>query len=283
MRSVMFAFVAALLFWFAAGEAFGQQQDERAEGAGIQLLFPDNVQLKTVIDYVATRLRQNIIYEDSAVSKPITIRSPTTVTEDELLAILRSSLRFAGLALVDAEQPGWLQVIADQKLQQSASIGLLQAPGAGRSGATTRLVRLSHIGTHDFAAAIEFLLSKPGGNIQHLPTGDAFIITDYASVIQAVDKLKKRLDVPQLARRWQVRRIEHAPVERLANDLRPLVQQALSKFRTADGKEIQAAQMISVLASLNALLISGTEEQVAQIEAPVQLLRGSRGGAGVDR
>ena len=63
----------------------------------IQLTFPDNVQLKTVIDYVAARLGINILYDESMVKRGLTIRSPVPVEKEQLLTLLRSGLRFRGL------------------------------------------------------------------------------------------------------------------------------------------------------------------------------------------
>ncbi|MBA3478618.1 MAG: hypothetical protein H0T52_09515, partial [Lautropia sp.] len=77
----------------------------------IQLNFPENVELKVLVDYVAKRLGTNILYDEQIAGKKVTIASPAGISTAALPALLRSVLELKGFALVASDAPGWLKVV----------------------------------------------------------------------------------------------------------------------------------------------------------------------------
>jgi type II secretory pathway component GspD/PulD (secretin) len=78
----------------------------------VQLAFPDNIEVSTLVDYVSKRLGMNIIFQDDSLSKRrVRLLSPTRIPKDSLLGVLQMVLKISGLAMVDAEQPGWKKIV----------------------------------------------------------------------------------------------------------------------------------------------------------------------------
>ena len=118
-------------------------QGERAAGE-VTLNFPDSVPIKTLADYVSQRLNINILYDEQIGAKKVTIKAPAAIPADSLLGLLESALKMNGLALTDADQPGWKRIVQVQNL---TAISL--PPGAdeeklGPSSAVTRVFFLRH-------------------------------------------------------------------------------------------------------------------------------------------
>lgn len=236
----------------------------------VQLTFPDNVPLKTVIDYIAARLGRNILYDDSQVNRTVTLRCPMPVDKDQLLELLRSALRFRGLALVEGERASWLKVIADEKLMQMAPHQLL-AEGQGEpGGVVTHIFELQNIPLRQFADLATAMISKPGGNVLELPGGKAVVITDYRSTVEALARLQQCVDVPRLKRTWKIRPVAHVPVARIAGDLKPMVDQLTPS--AGKGETVHGAPVAWPVARLNAYLLAGSAEQVQQMEQMLELL-----------
>ena len=82
----------------------------------VRLDFPETVELKAVVDYVAATLGLNVIYDENQLRKSVSLRVAEPVPREALLGILRSVLRGRGLVLVPAEQTGWLKIIPAEQL-----------------------------------------------------------------------------------------------------------------------------------------------------------------------
>src|SRR3954471_13442125 len=101
--------------------------------AGNQLVtlnLPDNAPLKVLLDYVSQEFGINILYDDAAANQRVTIKAPVRVPKRAVPMLLDATLAMKGLALVDAEQPGWKRVVP---LAQAAKAGAVpaQAPEGG--------------------------------------------------------------------------------------------------------------------------------------------------------
>ena len=254
-----------------------QDSNQRAEVIDreslVQLTFPDNVELKTVLDYVAARLGTNIIYDEGAIKQKITIRTPTPIRSDQLLPLLRSALKFRGFALVESQQHGWLTVVPNDKMSKEATWDFAGDAGiVDSSQVVTSRIHLEHIPQDRFVSLVEALLTKPGGNMIVLPEGKDLIVTDYAKVVDAVIQLQQYVDVPSLAHRWKVHRLAHASVQHIAKDFTTLLSQAKRFPGTAGKQNDQKSTSAIILPILNAFLLSGTHEQIQEMQQMLQLL-----------
>ncbi len=180
----------------AGGASFGQvpgTQPARADEP-VVLDFPeDGVELKTLAEIVTKRLGIPIIYDDSIEGKKVILRVPQKVPESALLGILQSALRMKQMALVDADQPGWKQIISAQNLAavaRPAAPGVIVEPGT----AVTQVIALRHVDPAQVVEAIRPLLTQPGGNIVAVPGQKLLIVSDYPTVISKIEQVARMLD-----------------------------------------------------------------------------------------
>ncbi len=236
----------------------------------ILLTFPDNVRLKTVIDYVGVRLGKNIIYDESLANRTLTIRSTVPVNKDQLLALLRSTLRFRGLALVETEQEGWLKIVPAENLSEEVTHQLLYPSGSpGANSVVTRLIKLKHVPAGRFTGIVNTLLSKPGGNMFELPDGHTLVVTDYKTVVDALLQLQEYVDTPRYQQHWKIYRLKNVPVGEIIDELKVLVEQTI----VLSGKQdATAAQLAVPLPWINAVLLRGTAEQIEQVESLIDIV-----------
>ena len=72
----------------------------------LKLNLAGEIELRVLADYVSSRLKMKILYDEEIANKKISIRAPDEVPTDSLLGLLQSALKMKGLALADAEVPG---------------------------------------------------------------------------------------------------------------------------------------------------------------------------------
>jgi general secretion pathway protein D len=95
----------------------------------VSLNLPENAPLKVLMDYVSQEFGLNILYDDQVGNQRLTIKAPAKLPKSAVPSLLESALHMKGLALIDAEQPGWKRVVT---LQQAARV-----PGRSRARAAS--------------------------------------------------------------------------------------------------------------------------------------------------
>jgi hypothetical protein len=91
-----------------------------AASAMVKLNFPEQVELKMLVDCVSQRLGVKILYDEQVANKKISIKASQEIPAQSLMGLLDSSLKMKGLALVDASTPGWKRIVATTDLSQIA-------------------------------------------------------------------------------------------------------------------------------------------------------------------
>src|SRR5205814_8945050 len=139
--------------------------------------FPsEGVELKTLADVVSKRLGIPILYDEQIAGKRVVIRVPKEVPESALLGVLQSALRMKQMAMVDAEQPGWKQILPAQNF---SAVAKAAGPGAGAEGTpVTQVFTMKAADPTRVAEAVRPLLTQPGGNIQPVAGQRVLIISD---------------------------------------------------------------------------------------------------------
>jgi general secretion pathway protein D len=154
--------------------------------------FPaDGVEVTLLAEIVTKRLHIPILYDEAIRGKKVIIRVPVKVPESALMGILQSALRMKQLALVDAELPGWKQIVPATVLAGVAR----PAEGAkGDEGPVAQVFVLAHNDPTKLVEAIRPFLTTPGGYIQAETGQRVLIVGDYPSVLRRVEPLIRKLD-----------------------------------------------------------------------------------------
>src|SRR5438874_1772417 len=164
----------------------------------VTLDFPaDGVEIRTLADIVSRRLGIPILYDETINNKRVILRVPNKVPESALLGILQSSLRMKQMAMVDADQPGWKQIVASQNLAAVArAAGPAGAAPTTQAGATavTQVFTLRRADPTRIVEAIRPMLTQPGGNAQPVPGQKILIVSDYAATVQNIGRMIDTID-----------------------------------------------------------------------------------------
>jgi general secretion pathway protein D len=216
----------------AAGLSFAQTQPATQP---VVLDFPaDGIELKTLADIVTRRLGIPIIYDEAIDGKRVIVRVPREVPEDALLGILQSALRMKQMALVDAEQPGWKQIVAAANL---ATVARPVEPGAPRDpgSAVTQVLTLRHADPAKIIEAVRPLLTQPGGNVLPVPGQRLLVVSDYPSVVARVEQVARMLDSSGPALETRFVPLKEADAGAVANTVNQILTSRETYLRGAAG------------------------------------------------
>lgn len=230
----------------------------------VQLNFPDQVDLKLLVEYVSTRLGVKILYDEEVLNKKITIKAPNEIPASSLLDLLDSALKMKGLALVDADVPDWKQIVVSRDLTQIAQPSdEKNLQDVEPTVAVTQAFTLSHIEPQKLSQIVKPFLTEPGANTITVPEQNLLIITDYAGNLLRIAKLVETLDQagpPSVLEFYEVKHIEAAS---LAQQISQMLA-ARSKTQSGDtpgGNRIE----ISHDERTNQLVIVGVRQLVDQV------------------
>jgi general secretion pathway protein D len=232
----------------------------------VQLNFPEDVELKLLVDYVSARLDVKILFDEQVANKRITIKSPGQIPADSLMGLLESALKMKGLALVDAEVPGW------KRIRQTGDLSQISEPGGSQpleafalTTAVTQVFELKFIDPEQTSQIIKPFLTQPGANTITVPDQRLLIVTDYADNLVKISKLIEVLDRTGPTTALEFYTARHVESATLAQQ----INQAIASQAAGKAQGSSAAQ-VAHDERTNQLLIIGTPEQIQQI---VQLAR----------
>jgi general secretion pathway protein D len=159
----------------------------------ISLNFPEAVPLKTLIDFVSQRMSINILYDDQFVGQRVSIQAPEKISERDLVLLLKSVLQSRGLAMVDADVPGFKRIVPIANAAGFANAaGMNNQPGAP----LTRIFHLGHADATKIDPIVKPLLTQPGGNSVALPEQHELIVTDFPETMERVAETIRLIDTP---------------------------------------------------------------------------------------
>lgn len=232
----------------------------------VALNFPTEIEVRGLVDYVSQRLGVKILYDDQVANKKISIKGPGEVPVRSLLGLLESALKMKGMALEDADVPGWKRIVATTKLpliartEQDAEAAI-EKYGAGV--AVTQAFLLTHADPQQVDTVIKPFLTQPGANSVAIKDPSVLIVTDYAANIVRVGKLVQLLDKPKPSVAVQFFTVKYMEASALG--------QQLASLFTARGKAAGSAPGGSTGAEIasdartNQLLLVGTNEQIEEV------------------
>lgn len=191
MRNVSLSSLLILASLAASLPRYGVAQTLPATEPLIDMSFPDDgIELSLLADIVTRKLHVPILYDEQVRGKKVIIRVPAKVPQSALMGILQSALRTKQLALVDAEQPGWKQIVP------APNLAAVAVPGNAKNADSpvAQLFVLQHADANKVAEMVRPFLTSPGGYVQAESGQKSLIVGDYPSVVRRVELLIKDLD-----------------------------------------------------------------------------------------
>lgn len=225
--TLLWAFVLSVLFTNGFTKLSAQ---EPALNPLVKLNFPEQVDLKLLIEYVSTRLDIKILFDEEVSNKKITIKAPNEIPAESLLNLLESALKMKGLALVDADIAGWKQIVASKNLVKIAQPHSLESiQDLEGTEAVTQAFTLLHVAPEKLSQTIKPFLTQPGANIITVPEQNLLIITDYARNLERIAKLIETIDTagpPSVMQFYEAKHVEAAVLSK------QITQMLLAKAKT---------------------------------------------------
>jgi len=236
----------------------------------VTLHFPEDVDLKILIDYVGTRLGVNFLYDEQVGTQRVTLKAPKAIPTDSLMTLLDSALRMKGLVMVATDIDGMMRIEAAKSLTATA-VGPDGAPPSRPTLAMTRVFPLRYASAQRAEEVLRPFLAATTANLTALPEHGLVIVTDYADNLPRLESLLTVIDRPKrevLVRFVPVGNLEAAPAAQR------LTQLLAARAKARDGTAAEAAAGVTVLADerTNQIAIVGAAEEVDEAIAMLNSL-----------
>ncbi len=234
----------------------------------VRLDFPESVELQVLVEYVAASLDLNLIYDAGLLKKKVSLRAAQPIPKSSLLSLLRTVLRSRGLALLDAEQPGWLKIVAAERLAAEAG-GLQHAlpADAGAGDVITYVLPVQHAELQRISTALTPYLSRPGVSLLPIPESRLLLIVDYAGNLRRMTQIAALLDVQSITPVIETIAVRHQDPAELATMVTRLMaeQSGARGAKTAAGTVSLQPDPIS-----GGLIAVGVPQQVRAARALIE-------------
>ncbi len=254
-----------------APEAPAEAPEASAEApdgpAMVSINFPENVEIKALLDYIAKREGINFIYDEQIGGQRVTIKAPKPVPADSLMTLLEGAMKMKNLTMSPTEVPGMLRVERVTQLT-THSVGPEAPPDKpGASVAVTRVFDLEYASPTRIEEVLRPFFSSQTANLIAVPEHDLAIVTDYGSNMPRLEELIAVVDRPPreaLIRFLPVEHLEAADLARQVTQL--LAAKAKTRGRTAESVSVLAAERS------NQVALVGVREEVEEVEELVRAL-----------
>ncbi len=241
------------------------------DDAQIVLNLPPEMEIQDLIDYVSQRLKIKILHDEQVANKKVSIKAPVEIPASSLLSVLESALKMKGLALVDADTPGWKKVIMAEKLANVAATGNAKDifDRLGGTVAVTQTFPLRHADPQKVDLLIKPFLTDPGANSLPVPEAGLIIVTDYTSNMLKVAEWIEMIDRPRVDVELQFLPVEHVDATAAAAQLTQLL---AAKGKAQGLLETTPSVQVSHDSRTNQVILLGAR---AHIEAAKKILEES--------
>lgn len=242
----------------------------------VRLDFPDTVDLKVVVDTLAAHLSLNLIYDDTQLAKKVSLRMAGPIDKSDLPGLLRTILRSRGLALVAADQPGWLKIVPLDQLagEAGAVVSELPTPGQEEAEIITFVLPIEHGDIERIKTSISSYLSKPGGSVLVAAETRALVLTDFARNVRRAVEIARLLDVAEPSAVIESIPVRHQDAAELAGlVLRFLAERekAVSPVATAVSFSLQPDPLSGGLIAMGSLHeVAQARELIARFDQKVE-------------
>ncbi|MEX2672287.1 MAG: secretin N-terminal domain-containing protein [Phycisphaeraceae bacterium] len=260
--TMLFAGIAVAL---AAAPVSGAELDAGDDDASmVALNFPENMDIKVLVDYVGKRLDINFIYDEQILNKKVTIVTPQGVPAGSLMTLLESALKMKGLTVSPTEVPGLMRVEAARALT-ARSVGPNAADAtlleAGPTTAITRVFTLEHTTPQRAAEVVTPFLSTSNATLTPLSEDNLVIVTDYLDNMPKLEEILALVDRPGEDVGIEFVAVEHLEAEALAQKATELLSAEAQRRGQATSGERAAGVSVTADARTNRVVVVGPASQ----------------------
>lgn len=236
--AVLGCLLAAACFLVRVGHAQTATTRPATEESLISLNFPENVDLKTMVDYVSQRLSLNIIYQDEQLTNQrVTIKSPTRIPVAALPGLLDSLLKIKGLTLLNGDQPGWKRIAP-----LSASAVPTTQPAAGAEPVVTQSFPLQFVDAQRMDVVLKPFLSGPTASSLGIPELHVVLVTDFASNVTRVSQIIAMVDQLNHNQQVELVPVHNADAAQLAQQVKQILT-ARAKAQALAGQNLETVEV----------------------------------------
>ncbi len=237
------------------------------EPSAIALNFPEDVELKTLVDYVSQRLGLNIIYQDEQLAnQKVTIKSPAKVPATALLGLLQNLLKIKGFALVDAEQAGFKRIVS----MQSSAMPATQRTTLGEQ-VVTQAFPLQVVDATRAETAIKPFLSGATAGVIGIPEQHLLLVTDFASNLARLGQILELIDQPNRNLKVEFIPVKNADATQLSQQIKQILL-AKSRATSAPGSNVENGVEVTQDRRTGQLVVVGPAAQIEEARNVVAAL-----------
>lgn len=252
-----------------AGPSSARAADAPDDPAGwVTINFPENLELKALIDYVGQRRGINFLYDEQVAGKRVTLKAPLKVPTDSLVALLGSVLKMKGLVMAPTDVPGMMRIEGAGKLTAIA-VGPEAAPDARAALAVTNVFELRHTSPGRVEQVIKPFLSATAADLTKVEEHGLIIVTDYEANMKRLENLVATVDRP--GRKAEIRFIPvtHLEAEAMAEKVKEMIE---AKARASGSVTDKAMPAVTILAygRTNRVAVVGPADAVTEAAAMVE-------------
>lgn len=234
---MVWIFVGAVLV--PARGVSAQTTSPAADDSLILLNFPENMEIKALVDYVSQRLALNVSYQDEQLANlRVTIRSPAQVPASALVGLLQSTLKSRGLTMIDADQPGWKRIVP---LAVSA-LPTSQPTSGDPNLPVAQAFFLENADAQRVDAVIKPFLSGPSSSSFDIAEQHTLVVVDFASNMPRLAGLIRLLDQPNHASKIAFITAHNADLAQLALQVRQILA-AKARSQAVSGQNVEAVDV----------------------------------------
>jgi len=234
--------------------------DRKKSAAQVTLNLQD-VDIRVLINTVAEVSGRNFVV-DPRVKGKVSVISGASLDPDQLYDVFLSILEVHNFATVDSGSV--IKVLPSNVIKQRPTPTLFSPTEDSNDSQITQIIQLKHASVQELVPIIRPLIPPTSHFAPHVPS-NSVVLTDTAANIQRVLKIIKRIDVPDKRSNVRVVYLENTKSTDLATTLTQII-------ASGDAKGGAAKVTIQALDSINALVVSATDEDYAKIQALIDEL-----------
>ncbi len=235
----------------------------------VNLNLTESVPLKDFVEIVSTQLKLNLIYDDTALNVPVSIRLSGPLPVDALLPLLKTILQAKGLAIVPTDRPEIWRIVTSREAQSLTEPGLAQGakpvgnggPGGGPGQIVTEFITPKSIDLETAAGLLRGFLTPNAGQLTSVPRVNALIVTDYSSQLARLHRLMDLIDRPQATAKVAVIPLTSAEAAPLADRVTKL----LGQIAKTEGRTDADKVFISPSDDGTGIVLVGPESDISRV------------------